>query len=272
MTHAEYAALPGINWSTLKHMRDSPKAYLHAVNNPRADTLPFALGRALHALVLEPHTFWDSFEVWNDGDRRGAKWRAFEEQHAGSTILKADEYDLVNAMAEAVRTDPVAAKYLEGGTHERPITWTDPSTGLVCKARPDTVIESSRRLVDLKSTRSVDGRRFGAESARFGYQLQMAHYWMGVLQHYGWRPAEVAIIAVEKTPPHDVGVFEVDPIALQLASDEVSELLQRLADCRSSGNWPGRYSEVQALQLPAWVYSNDDEDDAEGFGLTFGGQ
>lgn len=253
MTHAEYAALPGINWSTLKHMRDSPKAYLHAVNNPRADTLPFALGRALHAQVLEPHTFWDSLAVWEEGDRRGARWKEFAEQHASKTILKVDEYELVNAMAEAVRTDPVAAKYLEGGTHERPITWTDPSTGLVCKARPDTVIESSRRLVDLKSTRSVDPRRFGNECARLGYHTQMAHYESGCLHHYGWRPQDVAFIAVEKDPPHDVGVFQILPANRELAADEVADLLERVRQCREANRWPGRFDSAQLLQLPAYI-------------------
>ncbi len=253
MTHSDYAALPGINWSTLKAMRESPKAYLHAANNPRPDTLPFMLGRALHAQVFEPHTFGQHFAVWSDGDRRGAKWKEFAEQHAGRTILKADEFALVNAMAEAVLSDPVAAAYLDGGTHERPITWTDPRTGLACKARPDTVIQSRKRLVDLKSTRSIDPRRFGNECARLGYHTQMAHYESGCVQHYGWRPLDVALIAVEKEPPHDVGVFQIMPADRETAADEVAILLERVRECREANRWPGRFDSTQLLKLPAYI-------------------
>lgn len=253
MTHDEYAALPGVNWSTLKHMRDSPKAYRYACDNPRVDTLPFMLGRALHAQVLEPHKFWDHFAVWEEGDRRGSKWKEFAEQNAAKTILKADEFATVHAMAEAVLTDRVASLYLDGGAHERPITWTDSATGLQCKARPDSVIKSRKRLIDLKSTRSIDPRRFGNECARLGYHLQMAHYESGCVHAYGWRPLDVAFIAVERDPPHDVGVFEILPANREIAADEVAGLLQRVRECRQANRWPGRFDSAQLLNLPAYI-------------------
>lgn len=249
----DYFAIDAVNWSTLKHMRDSPKAYMHSLNNPRADSLPLMLGRAVHASVFEAHTFGTKFVVWDGGDRRGKDWAAFKESNANATILKADEMALVMAMAEAVCTDREAAQYIEGGDHERPITWRDPATGILCKARPDSVNRSSRLLVDLKTTRSIDARRFGNECARLGYHLQMAHYEAGCVHALGWVPQDVVLISVEKEPPHDVGVFKIKSDDREIAADEIAYLLQRVRECRESNHWPGRYDSAQLLNLPAYV-------------------
>lgn len=269
--HDHYRALPAVNWSSLKHLRDSPMAYRHAMRNPQPDKDAFAIGRALHALVLEPETFDDEFVVWSGERRAGAEWQAFRAQHEGRTILRAEDAALARDMAEAVRSHPVAMRHLAGGIAEQPVRWTDPATGLACKARPDLVHEERRLLLDLKSTRSVEGRRFGAEAARFAYPGQLAHYEAGCTHGLGWTPERVLIVAVEKTAPHDVGVFEIDPMAREIAAVEVAALLARLKECIDRDEWPGRYAEEQALALPAWVYADDDEDDADGYGLSFGG-
>ena len=142
------------------------------------------------------------------------------------------------------------------------MVWSDPVTGLPCKCRTDWTIPTERVLIDFKSTRSIEGRRFGAEAARFGYHLQLAHYRNGVRHSQGWFPKRVLLVAAEKTAPHDVAVFELDNDTLDIAEVEVQSLLLALAGHRAANQWPGRYSEEQALQLPAWVYGNDDEDDA----------
>lgn len=267
-----YFEAPGVNWSSLKHMRDSPMAYKYAIENPQPDKEAFAIGRAIHCQVFEPEEFARRFVTWYGGTRRGKEWDEFVAEHDGFTILKATDAQLVQYVANAVCSHPLAAQYIGGGTVEQPIFWQDPDTGLRCKAKPDLIRPDKRILLDLKSCRSADGRRFGAESARFGYHHQLAHYSAGCERGLGWRPEKVLVVAVEKTAPHDVGVFEVDPVALEIAGQEVAALLQKLRKCMDTDQWPGRYSEVQALQLPAWVYEDEDEDDAESFGLSLGGE
>lgn len=268
----DYFAIDAVNWSTLKALRESALHYQHALSVPREDTMALALGRAAHALIFEPDTFADRFVIWQGGDRRGNKWEAFAEANAGMTIFKPAEIDDVVNMAQAVRQHPLVQPYLVGAEFEAPMLWRDQATGLQCKCKVDWIQPSRRVLIDFKSTRSVDGRRFGAEAARFGYHLQLAHYRNGVRHAAGWTPERVLLIAAEKTAPYDVAVFEVDPLTMDIADVEVQDLLVKLAAHRVSKSWPGRYSEEQALQLPAWVYGDDDEDDANGFGLSFGDQ
>lgn len=267
--HDEYAAIDAVNWSTLKAMRESAMHYRHALEIPRTDNLALMQGRALHTLTFEPHLFSECFAIWEDGDRRGNAWQAFKIEHAGKTILKASEIDEVAMMADAVRRHPLVQPYFDGAEFETPQIWVDPTSDLRCKARTDWLVPKRRLLIDLKSTRSINGRILGREAARFGYHLQMAHYRNGVRHACDWMPQQVLIVAVEKTAPYDVGVFEVDSQTLDIAEVEVTDLLVQLAGHRASDTWPGRYSEIQALQLPAWVY-DDDEDDIDGFGLSFG--
>lgn len=269
MDFAAYAAMEGVNWSTLKAMRDSPLAYRHALSVPRQDTTALALGRVTHTIVFEPEKFGAEFVIWTGGRRAGKAWDDFVAEHEGLTIVKPEEIDQAVAMADAVKRHPLAQPYLIGGLFEQPITWTDPDTGLQCKARPDSMQPHRKTLVDLKSAVSIEGRRFGNAAARYGYHCQLAHYANGIERALGWRPEHVKLIAVEKTAPHDVAVFSLTEDDIYAGHVEVCELLQKLRAHMDAKTWPGRYVEEQALQLPAWLFLDDDAD-ADGFGLTIG--
>jgi hypothetical protein len=263
-----YFDAPGVNWSTLKHLRESAMHYRYRLENPIDTTPAMALGRVTHTLVFEPEKFADEYVIWEDGDRRGKAWLEFKELHAGRVIFKPNEIDIAVQIADAVKRHPLVQPYLVDGIFEMPITWTCPDTGLLCKAKPDWMQPDRRVLVDLKTTQSTQARRFGSQAARLGYHCQLAHYASGIEAGFGWKPSEVVIIAVESEAPYDVAVFEIDRETLMLADMEVKELLMQVKACRTADSWPGRYIEKQALQLPAWVYGSDDEDDPESFGLT----
>ena len=253
MKFDEYLSMPGINWSALKHMRESPARYAHMLRQHGEDSTTLAIGRAVHTLTLQPDMFNAEFAIWTGGRRAGKEWDAFEADHATRTILKADEYELSRAMALAVLHDSTAAKYLRLSDFERSMQWVDHATGLPCKARTDITRASDRVLADLKTCASIDARRFGQAAARLGYAPQLAHYAAGIRASHGWTPRKVALIAVEKTPPHEVAVFILQPEQLDAAAEEVAALLLRLSECMDTASWPGRYSEEVPLQLPTYV-------------------
>lgn len=270
MTFDDYAAIEAVNWTALKHLRESALAYRHWRVNKPGDTTALALGRITHALVFEPETFERDYAIWDGGRRAGKEWDAFRADHEGRTILKPDELDAAAAMADAVRRHPLVQPYLDGGLFEQILQWTDADTGLHCKARPDWLLPRSRVLLDLKTARTIDGRQFGNAAARYGYHCQLAHYAAGVGAALGWMPEAVKLVAVKKDPPHDVAVFHVADDALFAGSTEVRELLAKLQAHIASDSWPGRYTEEQALQLPAWLFLDDEEADADGLGLSIG--
>lgn len=269
LNFSDYRKLDAVNWSSLKHLRESPLKYKYELSAPSRDTVPLQLGRAAHALVFEPHTFERDFAIYEGGDRRGKVWEAFKAEHAGQTILKINEIESVTAMAAAVRTHPLVVPYLDDGEYEKSITWTDPGTELPCKARLDFINAPRKALIDLKTTGSIDAFRFGRIAARFGYHCQLGgHYRNGVTHALGWEPEETFIIAVETDAPYDVAVFYLDDEDCFAGAEEVAELMARLKAHREADLWPGRYPERQRLLLPQYVFGDDDTDPS-GIGINF---
>lgn len=257
MTEPEYRAADAVNWSSLKYLRDgSPLHYRHALANPRKDTPGLMLGRALHKLVLEPDTFAQDFAVFDgDGTRASAAYKAFAAANEGRSVLKADELADTRNAAAALRAYPPAVEYLTApdAIAERPIFWTDKRTGMLCKAKPDLVVPSLRAVVDVKSTATADPHRFGLVAGRMGYPLQMEHYAAGVEAVYGFEPERIVFLVVETDPPHDCAVLAMDLLHRRQARKDLDALLERLAECRRTDTWPGRYPSASYIQLPDYL-------------------
>lgn len=246
MKYADYAAIDRVNWTLLKHMVfGSPLHYAHALRNPSPDTTSRAMGRLLHALVLRPTDVTDEF-VWFDGDRRGKAWTDFRDANLDKTILRMSEWDSVVTQSQAV-----LARWPVPPSTEVYLSWTDPDTGIECKGMADAI--GNGILTDLKGTGPLDL----AERTlwRSGYMHQLAMY---RLMAGGSLRAQ--IVAVETAAPHDVAIFEIDDVALGIAEREVRAALRRVAECRVSGVWPGRYPEVSVVGAPGWVIDEADEE------------
>lgn len=237
MDFLAYRALPGLNWSMLKHLvLGSPLHYRHALDSPDDNTTGRLIGRAVHALVLEGR---EDFAVW-DGDRRGKAWQEYRDAHAGVDILRATEAATVRAMAEAVLRHPHAVAALEG---QREVSLTWERGGRACKGRLDCLTADG--VTDLKSTGPL---RMAARTAwASGYVHQLAWY------RYGADVDGAYIVGVEAKAPHDVGVWEIDPVALSVADRQIDEALEVLARCEASGVWPGVMPDVEEMTMPAWA-------------------
>jgi len=252
MSYSDYAAIPGVNWSTLKAMAASPRHYHHAATTPRPDTPAMKLGRAVHCAVLEPDRLPLDYPVWR-AHRRGADWAEFSALYADKDIITEAEYETALAVRDAVRAHPAAAKLLKGGFAEHTVRWTDSATGIDCKARLDYLGPGG--MADLKTTKDIDARAFGMTANRLLYHGQMAFYSMGlpVTEHM-----PVSIIAVESDPPHDVAVYQLSDDDLYLGECIARDLLDKLAECLRADTWPGRYPDAVPLQLPRWAWPDAD--------------
>ncbi len=252
---ATYAAIEAVNWSTLREAQRSPLHYKHRTETPREDTPRMAFGRAVHTAVLEPDRFALEYAVWDGPRRAGKEYDAFVAANARRTVLRVDEYEQCLAVRDAVRSHPVARRYLRHGKPEAAITWTDEATGLPCKARLDWI--GAKVAFDLKTTGDIDARVFGSLAARMLYHGQLAFYHFG-LEANGLKDRAMKVVAVEAEAPHDVGVYDVPDGALYAGEELVRELLETVHRCRKTRKWPGRYTDEQTLVLPSWVFPEDD--------------
>lgn len=262
----EYFARKGKNWSSVKLMDDSALAYKYALDNPREDTAALALGRVVHSLVFEPETLATDYAVFTGETRRGKEWEAFKAANEGKTIFKSNEIEEAEAMAAAVRQHPLVKPYLAAaGEFERVVTWTDPETGLFCKGKMDWLIKDKEILIDLKTTKAIAPRRFAADVARYKYHGQMAHYSNGCEYGLGWRPKRIILIAVEKSAPYDVAVYEMDDAGKECGKELAATLLERVKWCEEKNYWPGaqfdwdtRTLAESTLELPGWLYGGSE--------------
>jgi len=251
MSFADYYSIKAVNWSTLRAMRVSPLAYKDILATPVTETPAMVFGRAVHCAVLEPDRFPRDFLLW-DGRRGTNDYKAFVLAAQDKTILGADDYERVLAVRDAVHRHPQARRYLRWGKPEVTLTWRDALTGLPCKARLDKL--SRNWWLEFKTTRTLDAHDWGNRIAYMAYHGQLGFYSMG-LEGLLWVPA--VVIAAESEPPFDVGVFPVPPDVLDEGVDLARELLDRVAQCRKSRRWPGRYPDATPLPFPAWARTGD---------------
>lgn len=261
----EYRAIDALNISRLKELKRSPMHYRHRLENP-LETPPLVLGTAAHCATLEPERFERQFAVWsrrseNTGNlcpRNGKFWDAFLAEHAGKDVITEDEANRALSIAQAVRLDPVAAKYLESGDPEVTMEWT--AHGRRCKARVDWITHRERpTLVGLKTTRDCRLFAFGAQAAKLDYPMQWAFYFNGYVAIRHDAPDLIEIV-VESEPPHAVAVYRINADILLQGEEEYLRLLAVLEQCEASDEWPGPATQEQILTLPSWYYGERTDD------------
>lgn len=266
LPYSEYAALPGVRFSTLRHVDLSPLHYRHALANPPADTDALRLGRITHAAILTPDEPPEDLPVVvYPGIRRGKNWEAFKAEHAGETIVSESEraearaqFDTARRVRAAVHANPRANALLRSGEGEVSVTWSEGD--ILCKARLDWVTPSGGHA-EVKTTRSIHKRAFAADFARRNYHVQIALHGMGLraacVSNTGADVLPI-VIAIESSPPHDVAVYRIGYDTLEAGERKVREWLDAIARCEASGRWPGvDGGEVLDLRMPGWALDDD---------------
>ena len=265
-----------VNWSTLKHIRTSPKHYRHALTHPRKDTDALLLGRLVHCAVYEPEQVGKryikeprlhrgmkdetAFARGYEGGRETAE--QFDAMCTTLDVVPAEIWARAHACRDAILADPFGAAFVTGGYSEQRIEWVDEQTGIECRGRVDHV---NGRLSDLKTAQTVDPRMFGSAAARYGYHAQMAWYLDGLEANGISMQVPPALVTVESSEPYDVVVYELSDADLDAGRRIYGECLDTLALCRMTGQWPGvSGGHVRTLELPAWAAPEPE-------GLTIGG-
>ena len=107
--------------STLKAMGRSPLHCMHAIRSAYEPTLAMKIGTGAHSLLLGG----PKIVTFPGKVRRGKEWDAFELEHAADLILSSSEADKAEAIADAVRSNPIAHRVLfqPGTIYEDTILW-----------------------------------------------------------------------------------------------------------------------------------------------------
>lgn len=264
LTDADYRAHPGVNYSTLKHMRKSPLHYRHAVDHQEDNAAEYAMLRAVHALVLEPMSAHDQIAVWEGRkDPRNKEYAAFLQNSVGKNVLSLNEYEQAINIANAYGRNQWLRWVLSlpQTVCEEPVVW-DFDLGdalLLCKGKPDIMHYSPEHgiiLADIKTFGDTTAELIAWAARKYGWMLQLAHYTYAAAHHYGVDLNTTQVrwytVVAEDKAPWDATAVEWDQGTIAGAMADHLELVRKVLDCMRSNTWPGR-GDVQAATLPTGV-------------------
>lgn len=283
-TAEQYHGQPCVSASKLRTFNREPGGpYLYYLTHvakvlPKEDTTAFALGRACHSGLFEPHKFDAEFAVVPEGiDRRTTVgkglWAQFLAASEGKTVLTAEDLATAQAVTMNARSHRSVAQLIAKGEAE--VTWRIIAAGLPglppLQCRTDWFCEEGCELsqgrpyiVDLKTCATLDRSEYGnffRGAKDHAYDVQFGLY-MAILGACGVEVRDFFVVAAEKSVPHGVEVFRMSDKAIEEGQRKAERLLVSLAECYRSNVWPNTEGGVQELTAATFKYGRNGAEDA----------
>lgn len=225
--------------SKLDRVNRSPMHYKHSVDNPE-QTDPMRFGRAIHSFILEG----SPVTVCPFEDFRTKEAREWRDSH--TDYVKRSEYNELVEMRDAINDHPTLKLLLNSGEPEK--IFTSDIDGVPVKCKVDWYCPKQNIVLDLKSTNDASASAFAYSVRKYRYDVQDVFYCDIIEQATGKRPRFI-FIALEKTAPHGVALYEIDEESKEMARLEYLENLETWKHCHDAGEFPGYDTEIQTLVI-----------------------
>ncbi len=236
-----------ISSSDIKNFLKSPKYYYWNKYEKveKTDGRHFAIGSALHELVLEPHLFKSNYIVIPKFDRRTkegkANYETWVEMANGKTLLNDEEMTMIVQMAENAIKNPTFMALLENSNREVSCYTEDELTGLKLKVRPDIMPTNKSTLVDIKTCLDSSPRKFKGDVYSYGYSISAAFY-MDILNRENYLFA-----AFEKQEPYQVSLYALNDEMIEFGREQYKMALDLLKWSYDNKYWCN-YNEMEILK------------------------
>ncbi len=251
-----YQQAPGVSHSMVKNMRPTP-AHLQAyLAEKREPTPAMILGTLVHHAILEPDRPFPQLAVKPEGmkfsTKEGKAWRDAQEQ-AGKLIITQADYDALVGIVLSVAAHPVCRQIFAQGEREVSLFKTFEHDAGAClrKCRID-FMPFGNSLIDIKTTTDASPAAFAKTIHEMRYFTQAAYY-LDLANDSGAAKECFLFVAVEKTPPYLVAVYNLDREAISKGRDENFAALLTYIQCSERNEWPGYPKQIANIGLPAWA-------------------
>ena len=222
-------------------------------NPPKITTPAMKFGSMVHKFILEHSDFNKCYGLLNDKRSKVGKAKALIMQEKGIETYTSAELDTLIGIEQSLYKNDFAGSVLNksSGKAEQSFWWTHRETGLPCKARCDYLVDDM--VIDLKTTGEggANPDKFTRSIVNFHYHLQAAHY----LQATGAK--RFIFIAVEKTHPYSVGVYQLSQNFIEKGYELQEQTLQKILEATTSKFWRGYTNAcpngIQTLTPPKWI-------------------
>ena len=243
-----------ISKSGLDLIRRAPAYYKERYLNHKSkkSTKALVFGSAFHTFILEHDKFADDFAVIPEFTGVGSRTKKneFLENNIDKNVISSEEFMHIVGMYNSILEHPIASKLLyESGFVEKVFNWTDKSTGVKCKCKPDKYCFNSKLIIDLKSTDNASINDFQYSAKKYRYYVQDSFYTDGLLSN-NIEVDGFIFIAVEKSPPYLVNLFSYGPNEKEIGRMEYIEDLNVFANCKDKNDFHGYSQEIKELTIP----------------------
>ena len=250
-----YHATKAVGKSALWTLHCKTPAHVHGAEDEGNPDMDF--GTAAHVALLEPHKF-DKAVIRGPEDRRGNKWKDALAEHPNSLVLPSPVFEKVLRLRDIVMLDPIVQSLpSEFAMIEHSAFWVDAETELLCKCRPDLYRGDESLMVDLKTTADATKQTWLRRAMDMGYHVQDAWYTDGWQEAGGGAVDTFLFLVVEREPPFAHAIYELGPGEKDLGRRIAGKALDKYAECKRTGRWPGHMPGVQTMTFPEHVYSKE---------------
>ena len=223
-----------LSYSSLSQFSKSPNHLLSYWAREFEPTPAMLFGSLLHKMILEPENFNNDYAVY-DGRRAGAAWNEFKAVNQEKDIVTQKEYNHAYKTYENAKGNEVFRKLLMKTTEtEKRIDWTYEDVKF--KGFVDMVGDGF--IADIKTTTDA-GLKFEKDLYydNSNYCLQAAMY----LEAFA-KGTKYYIIAVEKSEPYNVQVYELSTDIINKAAEKYHDLVYDYKEWVANGSKAESYS------------------------------
>ena len=270
MSDKDYFAIDALSNSDFRLLKESVLHYENKHLFP-ISSASMIIGSAVHCLVLEPHTFQETYIVedflhcdkasntklykqnkalWlesinaknvSEKIKIGKDDKSWYYTIDDKIVLSSKNFKSVAEMAE--RVNAIAGNFLSNGVAER--AFISDFDGVPVKCKADYYREDLGVVIDLKTTKSI--KDFKKSILEYGYGTQSAFY-TDVISSLGYRVDTFLFILVETTAPYMVSIQEMSYEGIEEGRAIYSELLQTWRDYKENNI----VNVVKTTNYPEW--------------------
>jgi len=272
---ADYRNAPGLSQSEARELLRSA-AHWQARYGPDAEPLQptraMLFGQAFHCRILEPADFCRRYADREDlevnlnlselkalaaarGLQVSSKWRKAELEACLWPQGRPVDPRIGLDREELVRIEAMAACLLG---HPLTGTWFNPEQPQYRRYNELVIQGTSAGGLQLKGrldrVLSAAPEEIARMAANLHLDLQASWYRHLATQAFPSSDTiEVVLVAIEKQPPHAIGLYRVSEAMLANGDKKRALAIDRFCAAQASGTWPAYPAQIQTLQLPAWA-------------------
>ena len=275
-----HAHTDSISRSAIMDFAKSPRTYWANYLNPakpeKKSTPAMIFGEQFHKIILENQQFYEEFVrefipytlpkvgLLKDIGREEYDIQKSNRDHfekmtveqmefwksvnANKKIVLTADWEKLDNMMKSLRSNIEAWDLLTDGKNESSYFWEDSDTGFLLKARPDILHGSM--VVDLKTARDASPRGFQNAMCAGGYHIQAAMILDAVRAVDNREIVTFINVCIEKEYPYSVGVYIIDPSAINAGREKYKHILKEMKKARETNSYLDY--ETQIVGLPNW--------------------